>query len=323
MIRTALQWLSPGGPQGRLSVLIFHRVLREPDPLFPEEFDARRFTQLCRWARQWFEVLPLQQAISRLREGSLPPRALAISFDDGYADNHDVALPILQSAGLSATFFVATGFLNGGRMWNDTLIEAVRSTPLEALDLAEAGVPGLSQLPVGSLPQRRSAVMMLIKAIRYLPPAQRDLAVQAVARAARAPLRHDLMMRDEHVRALHRAGMGIGGHTVHHPILARLEPQVARQEIEAGKQQLEQLLQVPVSLFAYPNGRPDEDYRAEHAQMVRAAGFEAAVSTAWGSARRDSDPFQLPRFTPWDRQGWSFGLRMGRNLQLPVRQAAA
>ena len=76
-------------------------------------------------------------------------------------------------------------------------------------------------------------------------------------------------------------------------------------------------------LFAYPNGRPDEDYRAEHAQMVRDAGFEAAVSTAWGSARRNSDPFQLPRFTPWDRRRWAFGLRMGRNLQTPVRLATA
>lgn len=323
MMRLALQWLSPGGARGRLSVLIFHRVLREPDPLFPDEVDAERFTQLCRWARQWFEVLPLQQAIARLREGSLPPRALAISFDDGYADNHDVALPILQAAGLNATFFVATGFLNGGRMWNDTLIEAVRCTRLDALDLEQAGIAGLGRLLVASLVERRSAVMALIRACRYLPPEQRDLAVQAVARAARAPLRQDLMMGDEQVRALHRAGMGVGGHTVNHPILARLEPAAAKQEIEQGKQQLEQILQSPVKLFAYPNGRPDEDYRAEHAEMVRKAGFEAAVSTAWGSARRDSDLFQLPRFTPWDRRRWGFGLRMGRNLQLPVRQAAA
>lgn len=323
MMRTALRWLSPGGTHARLSVLIFHRVLRTPDPLFPDEVDAARFTQLCDWARQWFNVLPLQRAIVQLREGSLPPRALAITFDDGYADNHDVALPILQAAGLNATFFIATGFLNGGRMWNDTLIEAVRATRLTALDLSAAGIPGLAALPLSTLAERRAGVMALIRGCRYLPPAQRAQAVQAVAQAAGAALPHDLMMSDAQVRALHRAGMGVGGHTVNHPILARLDDAAARHEIAQGKAQLEQILQAPAPLFAYPNGRPDEDYRAEHAQMVREAGFEAAVSTAWGSARRDSDPYQLPRFTPWDRRRWAFGLRMGRNLQTPVRLAAA
>lgn len=321
MIRLALHALSPGGQDARLSVLIFHRVLRQPDPLFPDEADAERFTQLCRWVRQWFNVLPLQQAITRLREGSLPPRALAISFDDGYADNHDVALPILQAAGLNATFFVATGFLNGGRMWNDTLIEAVRATRLPMLNLRDAGIPGLDTLPLQTLEQRRAAVASLIRSCRYLPPAQRQQAVQAVAKAADAALPDDLMMCDDKLRALHRAGMGVGGHTVNHPILARLAPAEARQEIEQGKASLEQILQHPVSLFAYPNGRPDEDYRAEHAQMVREAGFEAAVSTAWGSARRDSDLFQLPRFTPWDRKRLAFGLRLGRNLQTRARLA--
>lgn len=323
MMRLVLNRLSPGGARARLSVLIFHRVLRQPDPLFPDEVDAARFTQLCRWARQWFQVLPLGLAIAQLRQGSLPPRALAITFDDGYADNHDLALPILQAQGLTATFFIATGFLNGGRMWNDTLVEAVRATRQERLDLADAGIPGLAELPLAGLAQRRAGVMTLIRACRYLPPAQRQQAVQAVARAAGAPLPDDLMMRDAQVQALLRAGMGIGGHTVNHPILARLEAAEAQHEISTGKARLEALLQAPVPLFAYPNGRPDEDYRAEHAAMVRAAGFEAAVSTAWGSARPGTDPYQLPRFTPWDRSRWAFGLRMGRNFQTPVRLAAA
>lgn len=323
MMRLALRALSPPGAGARLSVLIFHRVLPAPDPLFPDEIDAARFTQVCAWARQWFQVLALDEAISQLREGRLPARALAITFDDGYADNHDIALPILQRAGLTATFFVTTGFLDGGRMWNDTLIEAVRGTRRELLDLSHVGVPGLSTLPMGTTAQRRAAIPQLIRACRYLPPAERARAVEAVARAADAPLPDDLMMRHTQVQALHRAGMGVGGHTVSHPILARLQPADAQREIEGGKARLEELLQARVPLFAYPNGRPDEDFRAEHAEMVRAAGFDAAVTTAWGSARADSHPFQLPRFTPWDRNRWAFGLRMARNLSAPVRLATA
>lgn len=321
MIRLALQHASPCGAKAHLSVLIFHRVLRVSDPLFPDEVDAARFTQLCAWARQWFHVLPLDQAIDQLRKGELPSRALAITFDDGYADNCDVALPILQAAGLTATFFVTTSFLNGGRMWNDTLVEAVRAARGDRLELARAHFPDFPDLPLSTPLQRSQAARQLIRSCRYLPQPQRALAVQAVADAANATLPDDLMMTDDQVRRLHRAGMGVGGHTVTHPILARLAPEEAQLEISQGKATLENLLQAEVPLFAYPNGKPDEDYTAAHAAMVRKAGFKAAVSTAWGSAQTGADLYQLPRFTPWDRKRWAFGLRMLRNLKSPVRNA--
>ncbi len=323
MMQLGLHALSPGGTRGRLSVLIFHRVLAEADPLLPGECDAARFAQLCGWARQLFNVIPLADAVRRLRAGELPPRALAITFDDGYADNYSIAQPILRANGLSATFFVATGFLNGGRMWNDTLIEAVRRTRRERLDLEDAGIVGVESLVMDSLEARRTAVQALIRGCRYMLPAQRQQAVQVVTRVADCSLPGNLMMNDDQVRALHQAGMGIGGHTVGHPILARLPADEARAEIAGGKTRLQEILQSGVSLFAYPNGRPDDDFRTEHVAMVQELGFEAAFTTAWGCARVASDPFQMPRFTPWDSKRWAFGLRMVRNLQHPVRLAAA
>ena len=79
-----------------------------------------------RFAKANFNVISLADGVAGLKRGCLPPRALSITFDDGYRDNHDIALPILLQLGLPATFFVATGFLDGGRMFNDTVIEAVR-----------------------------------------------------------------------------------------------------------------------------------------------------------------------------------------------------
>ena len=137
MYRQLLWLMSPAGRRARLSVLIFHRVLPQIDPLFPEEVDAQRFEQICGWLRSWFNVLPLDEAVLRLTDGALPERALAITFDDGYADNHNVALPILQRHGLVATFFIATGFLDGGRMWNDSVIESVRRTAQQEFDLRD------------------------------------------------------------------------------------------------------------------------------------------------------------------------------------------
>ena len=103
-MRPLFSLMSPAGARARLNVLIFHRVLPQPDPLFPGEVDAAAFDTMLGWVKSWFNVLPLDEAIARLADGSLPARAAALSFDDGYADNHDVALPLLRRHGLPCSF---------------------------------------------------------------------------------------------------------------------------------------------------------------------------------------------------------------------------
>lgn len=105
IVKTLARVLAPGGPRGRLSILIFHRVLAHPDSVMRCDPDAAQFELIIGWLKQWFNVLPLDEAVARLNAHSLPPRAAAITFDDGYADNYAVAMPILQRHGLSATFF--------------------------------------------------------------------------------------------------------------------------------------------------------------------------------------------------------------------------
>lgn len=312
--RTVFGRLSPAGPRARLSVLIFHRVLPQADPLFPDEVDAARFDALCAWLARWFNVLPLDRAVQDLAAGRLPARAAAITFDDGYADNEQVALPILQRHGLSATFFVATGFLDGGRMWNDTVIESVRRSPLTRLDLRGTVAQALGELPIDGLEARRAAVRTLIDATKYRAPDERLAWVDAIARASQARLPDDLMMRSEQVVALRRGGMVIGAHTVNHPILARLSEAEARQEIGRSRDVLEGLLGERVGLFAYPNGKAGTDYVPASVATVQALGFDAAVTTDWGAAQAGSDLFRLPRFTPWDRGRHRFAARLARNL---------
>lgn len=320
MIKTLLSLASPAGARARLSVLIFHRVLPEVDPLFPSELDAAGFRMVCSWVRRWFNVLPADEAVARLRVGTLPARAAVLSFDDGYADNHDVAMPILRELGLPCIFFVATGFLDGGRMWNDTVIESVRRTRLPRLALDDL-VPGAGTLPCATIEERRAAVAALIGRVKYLEPALRLATVDAIARRAEVDPPRDLMMTSAQVRGLRAGGMGVGAHTVSHPILAVLPAEQARQEIAQSKARLETLLGEPVRLFAYPNGKPGEDYRRETVDLVREAGFDAAFSTAWGSAGPGADPHQLPRFTPWERTPVRFGLRMLHNLRPRPPQA--
>ena len=313
-MRGLLAAASPGNARGRLSVLIFHRVLAEPDALFPDEIVAPRFDAICGWLRAWFDVLPLDAAARRLAAGTLPPRALAITFDDGYADNHDVALPILQRHGLPATFFIATGFLDGGRMWNDTLVEAFRGTRRSHLDLSDLLGAGHGHHALNTPAEKRCAIDAIIGMTMHRGSAQRDAVVLEIAERCAAPLPTDLMLRSSQVRALRDAGMQIGAHTVTHPILAGLDAATAREQMAASRRDLEALLGERIGLFAYPSGKPGRDYSPESVALARQVGFEAAVSTAWGAAHRGTDPMQLPRFTPWDRSAWRFGARMARNL---------
>ncbi len=302
--------LAPGGAHARLSILIYHRVLPTADALQPGAVDAEAFEMQMWTVSEYFRVLPLEEALTRLQAGSLPARAACITFDDGYVDNHDVALPILRRLGLHATFFIATGELGGGCMWNDSIIEAVRRAAPPVLDLSSAS---LGVHHVGTPAARADVAARLIAAVKHLPAEERARKVAAVVRAVGQPLPNDLMMTRAQVRALYAAGMGIGAHTVSHPILTRIDLQTARTEIADGRDDLEALVGARVPLFAYPNGRPGRDYAAEHVALVRDLGFSGALSTAWGVATRACDRYQIPRFTPWDRAPTRFVARLLQN----------
>ena len=113
---------------------------------------------------------------------------------------------------------------------------------------------------------------------------------------------------------MRRSGMQIGAHTVSHPILATLDRATAFHEIAESKRTLEDIVDERVSLFAYPNGKPQTDYNAESVAVVRELGFDAAFSTYWAVATAKTDVFQVPRFTPWDRTKFRFGARLLGNL---------
>jgi len=303
----------------RLLILIFHRVHGVPDALFPGEPDAARFDEILRTVGSTFRVLSLRAAAAAMRNRSLPPRALVITFDDGYADNAEVALPLLRRHGLTATFFVSTGFLDGaGCMWNDALIESVRATTVPELDLDDCG---LGRHPLSGLADRQRSIDALLGHAKYLPIAARNAFVKTIQDRLMVPGDFPaLMMTSTQVRTLHENGMEVGGHTVHHPILTSLGLDECTLEIQGGRERLQEIIDAPVDVFAYPNGKPRRDYDQTHVELVRQLGFTAAVSTAAGSAACGDDLYQLPRYTPWGRAPAAWAARL---LQNRFRKVAA
>ena len=304
------RWLIRRGIQARnqtrrLAILIYHRVLAAPDPMRDYDVDAATFRAQMAHIGRFFNVLPLSESAVRLSEGTLPAAAVSITFDDGYRDNATVALPILRELGLPATFFISSGYLNGGVMWNDAVIEWVRNLPDGDIDLTTHGV-GIRSL--NDAHARATLATDLLKSLKYLEYSRRISTVEKLTAGCAVP--SGLMMQPEEVRLLSRSGMEIGGHTRTHPILARLPDEDARGEIEGGKADLEAIIGKPISMFAYPNGKPGTDYLDKHVEMVKKAGFTTAVSTCAKVAGRSSDRWQLPRFTPWDKTPWRYGLRL-------------
>lgn len=297
----------------RLSIVLFHRVLAAPDSLLVDEPDIASFAEQMRWLRASFRVLPLRAAVEHLVAGTLPARALCITFDDGYRDNAQNALPVLQSLGLPASFFVTTRYIDGGMMWNDRVVEAVRHWPGTGMDLRRFEL-GLHGFETG----RAGALASLLPQIKYRPYAEREALADELLALSGAPTTR-MMMDEAEILGLHRAGMEIGGHTVSHPILCALDEAAAGAEIRDNKRTLEGIIGAPLWSFAYPNGQPHRDYDARHIAILRECGYHCALSTSPGTADQGTSRYQLPRFTPWDRSAPKYLARMLKNyFQAPT-----
>lgn len=299
----------------RLTILTYHRIMLDRDFMRAGEPTVTQFEWQMQLLQRYFTPLSLTESLSLMEYGELPERAVCVTFDDGYADNEELALPVLKRLGIPATVFVTTGYLNGGRMWNDTIIETLRIVRDKTIDLTEVG---LDSYEITQQSDRPKIAAMIIKQVKHWTPEQRARAVAAVESLDKnGELPTNLMMTDAQVRNLSDNGVDIGAHTQTHPILSTLDLEQAKKEIFDAKVELESMIGKPVAHFAYPNGRPEIDYQIEHRDLAEVADYNCAVSTQWGVASLLSDRWQLPRFTPWDKTPLKFLIRLLLNFRNP------
>ncbi len=292
----------------KLNILIYHRVMPEADPLRPWEVDAEQFRKHMEWISGVFNVTSLSEAVEHLKSGTLKRRSLAITFDDGYMDNATHALPILKEFGYHATFFCTSAWLEGGLMWNDQVIEAIRRWPEKSITISELE---LDALAVQTTKQKINAIDKILPKLKYQEHnIRQEIADALTLKVDGVP---DLMMRTKHIQLLHQEGMEIGGHTHSHPIIANLNDEALEAELKKNKQILEDIIGHKLLLFAYPNGKIGADYLKKQSLIVNKAGFVAAASTDWGTSSTPSSLMQLKRFTPWDRSCNSFLSRLLQN----------
>jgi peptidoglycan/xylan/chitin deacetylase (PgdA/CDA1 family) len=299
------------GRRPRAVVLVYHRVgERSLDPwrltVDPEIFAGQMETL----ARDW-SPLSLADLVEGFERRRLPERAVAVTFDDGYSDNLEVAAPILLEHGIPTTLFVATELIDsGGPLWWDELASLLLEPELlpPTLTLSSssgdqwsipsvaADEPGaaVSAQPWEARPGTRlRAFYEVWLALRALDAQARDAALEEIADWADSP-RHSerVLLTWDHLREFATLpGFGLGAHTLTHPDLPNCSFEDARAEIAVGANRLRAQAGVEVEQFAYPFGAWNQGI----ARLVADLGFHAAYTTDGHAISWDSSPHALPR----------------------------
>ncbi len=288
--------------RGHLAILTYHRVLPLPDALdYPftamtmprDHFEA----QMGHLARH-YQVLPLGDAVTQLRKGTLPARTVAITFDDGYRDNHDHALPILRKYSIPATIFVVSDSVLGRTtLWWDEIARIAGrlarqpAAPLDGERLDDALAETLGLLRRGAAAP--AVAEQIVARMNRLSRADRGRNL-GVLRALAGPdpaEAGDLMMSLADLQELRNSGVEIGAHTVTHAFLDELDESQVSWEIEESVRSLNEALGMQVRFFAYPRGRASEPVK----RLLVRAGIEAAFTTDLGVNDAATDPMAYGR----------------------------
>ena len=297
-------------PAGTL-VLLYHRVAQLDHDPFGLAVRPDRFEQQCRVLRQHCDVVPL-------RDANGGPRQVAITFDDGYADNCGAAREILTAAGLPATFFITEARL-GQRVevWWDRL---------EQLLFECEPVPDHVEVDIGGARfwgdiRSRTARARVHWALYWRLQRLRPATIESILTGIETQLgierddreTHRWMTVDE-LRALAAtAGVDVGAHTLTHAFLSALPRDEQWNEINGSRVHLEQLLQTRISAFSYPYGGHDA-FDAVTTQLVREAGYDLACTSTGGLAQANHDPLVIPRNVVGDWDSATFTQWLERSL---------
>ena len=306
-------------------ILMYHRIGEEDIDPWSLRVTPEHFAEHLEVLEQHTKPMSLKELAQAHQEGNIGDRAVAITFDDGYANNLYQAKPILEKYQIPATVFVATDYLTNPReFWWDELERIVLQTEQlpEQLTLVINEQPHHWELGTASNYNTSEAwqnrqlaawdsesgtrlrfYYELWAKLQPLTPAQREPLLEQIRAWANyqspAPrLSHRPLTVEELGETEQGGTIELGGHTVSHPLLSEQPTAVQQAEIEQGKSDLEKLLQHSITSFAYPFGA----YSSETSSLVEKAGFQYACSTVENSVWHKSDRFLLPRF---EVQNWN------------------
>lgn len=277
-------------------IFMFHRFQCEANRVGMRGDELRAF---IRQVGQECDFVTMRELVRRLQDGPRAGRPLAvITVDDGYADFHASAFPVLRELGVPATVYATGGFIDRRCwLWWDALRYLIDTRPAGDLRLQVANESLCVHL--GDERSRHGAwsqiADQLVRSNQARATVLDRMAYEADAPLPEVPTIEYAAMTWSQLVELEAAGIEIGGHTMTHAFLPGLDPDALQAEIAGGKALIERHLDTPLQTFAYPNGM-GYDHTAEVEAAVRAAGYSAAV-VAFPKAFRTDRMYQLGRWS--------------------------
>ena len=293
-------------------VLLYHRVAAPAADPFDLAVHPDRFAAHVEHLTDLGGTVPLQDLVDSRDTGGI-----AVTFDDGYADNATLAAPLLAEAGIPATWFITTATLGRRRFWWDRLCSALLSTPAvpDSIDVSVGGQDLWLDLRTSSA--RRTALTFLHRRLLPLPPEQIEATVANVLEGfgSTGSEEDGRTMSIEQLRRLASLPLQeVGSHTRTHALLATQSSDRQRHEIDGSVRDLESLIQRPISSFAYPFGGPDT-VGPLAPRLVADAECQLACTTIPRRVGRGADRYHVPRLTVLDWDAEEFAMRVSAALR--------
>ena len=282
--------------RNRFRILTYHRFSPAVFPKGPEILERQ-----CAFLRRRFHPVPLAEIARSLETGApLPPKALAVTVDDGYRDFFLDGFPIFRRWQIPVTVYLVTDFLDGKLWpWWNQVDYAARHGRAARVSLSLFADRAGQELPLGTGDERERAAVVIGGQLVKAPHRVRLAFLEAlpalfdVEIPPQPPPEHAALTWDE-VRQLAAAGVEFGSHTRTHPILPNMEDRsLAEEEIAGSKARIEQELERPVIHFCYPNG----DYDDATVAAVARCGFQTAVTIRRGCNAPREDRYLLKRLS--------------------------
>ncbi len=281
---------------------MYHSVLKDParesDSLGGIVHSEPVFRKQMEMLARDYHPISLDDAVKHLRnDEELPRRSVVVTFDDGYADNQEVAMPILNAFEIPATFYVTVDCVENKRLpWPSRLRFAFRRTKFASW-LDSSAKPWTLTTPEN----REEAFLSACDSCCQLSGVAQEEFVRRIERELQACFPDQAgspMMSYSQLQELTRHGHAVGSHTMTHPNVAYLKEDEALQELAESKQRLEAQLGVPIKHFSYPCPALWPHWSERTVEQTRALGYETGVTTNSGLTRRADNPLCLKRLRP-------------------------
>ena len=294
--RLAGKWKGPGA-----AILMYHSVLEDPkresQTLGEIIHSSAVFSRHMELIAREYVPVSLAEVARALTDGKeLKPRSVVVTFDDGYSDNCEVAMPILNRVGIPATFYITVDCVETATLpWPSRLRHAFYATRKMSWNDINSG------WPLADRAERDQAFLEAVDRCAGLAGQQQEdfvAGIEGTLEVDQGGPSRRLMMTWDQVRELVTNGHIVGSHTLTHPNMAYLEEDVARRELADSRRRLEHALNTPVVHFSYPCPALSPHWSRSTRQWSQEAGYQTAVTTEGGPVRRNDDPLALHRVRP-------------------------